>query len=316
VPLLERALALARSANDATREANVLTRLANAQRQQGRMDDARRHAEQALTLRGASGQADGVALYELGIVQRQTGAMAEALATYERALAIDRELGDGDAEAKVLNSLAIVHAEQGRFDAARASFESALAISRELGDRRQEGLVLGNLGSLNLEQGPPRTGTRAIRSRARDPSRHRRADRGGPGAGQRCPARPGSWPLSRPREAISSHRWPLPAMRANRRQEGVVLGHWPLWKATADSSTRRACTTTRPSPSTAPSAIVAAKAWCSRNWPICRRGWAGDDEARVLLSRPRRICALSTTRLELAELLCLRGRPRARRRRA
>ncbi len=151
--LHERALALARLANDATREAEVLTRLANAERQQGRMDEARRHAEQAVALRGALGQADGVALYELGIVQRQTGAMQEARATYERALAIDRELGDGDAEAKVLNSLAIVHAEQGRFDEARAYFQSALTISRELGDRRQEGLVLGNLGSLNTEQG-------------------------------------------------------------------------------------------------------------------------------------------------------------------
>ena len=122
--MFERALALARSVNDATREAEVLTRLANAERQQGRMDEARRHAEQALALRGALGQADGHALYELGIVQRQTGAMQEARATYERALAIDRELGDGDAEAKVLNSLAIVHAEQGRFDEARAHFET------------------------------------------------------------------------------------------------------------------------------------------------------------------------------------------------
>ena len=153
VPLFDRALALARSVKDATREANVLSRLANAERQQGRMDEARRHAEQALALQGALGQANGNPLYELGIVQRQTGAMQEARATYERALAIHRELGDCDAEAKVLNSLAILHAEQGRFDEARAHFESALSISREQGDRRQEGLVLGNLGSLYMEQG-------------------------------------------------------------------------------------------------------------------------------------------------------------------
>ena len=153
VPLLQRALALARSANDATREANVLTHLSYAERLQGRMDEARRHAEQALALHGALGQVDGNALYHLGTVQRQTGAMQEARATFERALAIDRELGDGYAEARILSSLAIVHAEQGRFDEARAHFEGALSISRELGDRRQEGLVLGNLGSLNIEQG-------------------------------------------------------------------------------------------------------------------------------------------------------------------
>lgn len=153
VPLFERALALARSANDLTREASVLSRLANAERQQGRMDDARHHAEQALALYAALGQTEGHPLYELGIVQRQTGAMNEARATYERALAIYRQQGNGDAEAKVLNSLAILHAEQGRVDEARAHFESALSISREQGDRRQEGLVLGNLGSLNMEQG-------------------------------------------------------------------------------------------------------------------------------------------------------------------
>ena len=156
--LHERALVLARSANDPGREAEVLTRLANAERQRGRMDEARRHLDQALALRSALGQSDGVACFELGVVQRQTGAMQEARATYERALAIDRELGDDEAQAKVLNSLAIVHAEQGRFDEARAHFESALALSRELGDRRQEGLVLGNLGSLNTEQGRLRSG--------------------------------------------------------------------------------------------------------------------------------------------------------------
>ena len=45
------------------------------------MNEARRDAEQALALHGALGQADGNPLYELGIVQRQTGAMQEARAT-------------------------------------------------------------------------------------------------------------------------------------------------------------------------------------------------------------------------------------------
>src|SRR6185369_5893122 len=47
---LERALALVRSVNEPAREAEVLSRLANAERQRGRMDEARRHAEQALAL--------------------------------------------------------------------------------------------------------------------------------------------------------------------------------------------------------------------------------------------------------------------------
>ncbi len=153
-PLYGRALALAREANDRRREAKVLISLGNAERLQGRMNEARREFEDALAIYDALGERrPGPLLAELGIVHRQTGAMDEARACYERALAADREVGDRDAEAKVLNNLAILHAEQGRFDEARARFEESLAISRDLGDRRQTGLALSNLGCLNLEQG-------------------------------------------------------------------------------------------------------------------------------------------------------------------
>ena len=156
--LLSRALAFAQTAIDPAREAEVLTSLAYAERQRGRMAEARRCAERALVLRSALGEADAGALAELGIVQRQTGAMAEARATFERALAIGRESGDRRTEALVLNSLAIIHAEQGRFDLSREHFEATLAVGRELGDRRLEGLVLGNLGELNIWHGKPALG--------------------------------------------------------------------------------------------------------------------------------------------------------------
>ena len=110
------------------REAEVLPRLASAERQQGRMDAARGHAERALALRSGRNEDDGDALAGLGVVQHQTGAMADARATYERALAIDRALGDVNSESHVLGNLAIVHAEQGRRDDARAHFERALAL--------------------------------------------------------------------------------------------------------------------------------------------------------------------------------------------
>jgi predicted ATPase/class 3 adenylate cyclase/Tfp pilus assembly protein PilF len=152
--LFARALALAREANDRRREAQVLARLATAERLQGRMNEARREIESALAIHDALGEPPpAYLLVELGIVHRQTGAMDEARACYERALAIGREVGDHDSEVKVLNSLAIVHAEQGRFNEARIHFEESLTLGRELGDRRQAGLALANLGSLNLEQG-------------------------------------------------------------------------------------------------------------------------------------------------------------------
>ena len=151
--LLERALKMARVANDVGREAEVLPRLASAERHQGRMAAARGHVERALALRSARGEDDGDALLQLGVLQRQTGAMADARATYERALAIDRAVGDVNAESTVLNSLAILHAEQGRLDDARAHFESSLALCDGIGDSRQAGLALGNLAALNVDEG-------------------------------------------------------------------------------------------------------------------------------------------------------------------
>ena len=151
--LLERALEMARVANDVGREAEVLPRLASAERHQGRMDAARGHAERALALRSGRDEDDGDALLQLGVVQHQTGAMADARETYEHALAIDRAVGDVNSESAVLGNLAIVHAEQGRLDDARAHFERALALCEEIGDRRGAALVLGNLAMLNVGEG-------------------------------------------------------------------------------------------------------------------------------------------------------------------
>ena len=233
--------------------------------------------------------------------------MQDARATYERALAIDRELGDGDAQAKVLNSLAIVHAEQGRFDEARAHFESALSISRELGDRRQEGLVLGNLGSLNIEQG--RLGTDASNPRPR--SRSIATPESGSRRARRWPTSPCSTRqpvVSRPREAISSPRWRSRAMRATAARRVSSSVAWALSKAKAGSSTGRACTTTRRSPSIAPSAIVAAKAWCSRSWPTCLHGRAGTKKRAPCWRKAEAHLRALGEKLDLAGLLCLRGR--------
>jgi predicted ATPase/class 3 adenylate cyclase/Tfp pilus assembly protein PilF len=151
--VLSRALELARSTDDRTREADALTWLANAVRQQGRTADAREYAERALELRSALDETDGVALTELGTIQRETGAMDDARATLERALAIASEFGDQDSEINALTGLASINAEQGHPVEARAGFERTLAISRELGDRRQTARALGNLGLLDLNEG-------------------------------------------------------------------------------------------------------------------------------------------------------------------
>ena len=244
-------------------------------------------------------------------MQRQTGAMQEACATYERALAIDRELGDGYAEAKALNSLAIVHAEQGRFDEARTAFRDRARDqprAREIAGRKVS--CSATSASLNIEQGRLANGTRAMRGRARGPSRHRRARSR---RARRWPTSPCSTrqPVSRGRtEQFLARRWRSRAMRAIAASEGVVLGHA---RAPRDASKGRierrpGCTTTRHSPSIATSAIVVAKAWCSRSSADLLARQGRDEEARALLAQGEAHLRAVGQTLDLVGLLCLRGR--------
>jgi tetratricopeptide (TPR) repeat protein len=92
-------------------------------------------------------------LGNLAITHHEQGRPAEALAHYEAALAIEREIGSRRDEAITLCNLADLLAGQGRTERARATFAAALALLRELGDRDTEAVTLGQLGSFELGQG-------------------------------------------------------------------------------------------------------------------------------------------------------------------
>jgi tetratricopeptide (TPR) repeat protein len=68
-------------------------------------------------------------------------------------LAIWREHGDRDEQARELNSLGIVHRHLGEIDAARALLEQSIAISRQLGNTMRLGAALANLGQLESAEG-------------------------------------------------------------------------------------------------------------------------------------------------------------------
>src|SRR6266516_264062 len=65
---------------------------------------------------------------------------------YERALLINREVGDRQGEGSTLNNLGRVFDDLGEHTKAKAVFEQALYIFRELGRLRGEGWTLNNLG--------------------------------------------------------------------------------------------------------------------------------------------------------------------------
>jgi predicted ATPase/class 3 adenylate cyclase len=83
----------------------------------------------------------------LGVLLDQQNEPAAAARLFERSLAIWRELGDRDQQARELNSLGIARRHIGDMDAARSLLEEAIVINREIGSRRLAG-ALANLAQL------------------------------------------------------------------------------------------------------------------------------------------------------------------------
>jgi predicted ATPase/class 3 adenylate cyclase/Tfp pilus assembly protein PilF len=113
--MLDTALATARASQDRDIEAAALRHLAVTRHRQGQVDEAHRHFEAALALGAVAG------------TRSQQGAL--------------------------LANLANLQMEQGRMADARSSYGAALAIHREVGNRAAEGVALGNLGTLHHELG-------------------------------------------------------------------------------------------------------------------------------------------------------------------
>jgi tetratricopeptide (TPR) repeat protein len=101
-----------------------------------------RSAEWAAARRG-----EGTVLGSLGIVYRDQGQVEQAIEYYEKALAIDREIGDRRNEGALLGRLGLAYADMGQAEQAIEHYQQALAIAREVGDRRNEGEWLGGLGN-------------------------------------------------------------------------------------------------------------------------------------------------------------------------
>ena len=89
-----------------------------------------------------------MALGSLGGVYQETGRIEEAERTYEKALAIHREVAHRRGEGNELSNLASLYHETGRMAPAERTYEEALAIHREVGNRSSEGKTLGNLALL------------------------------------------------------------------------------------------------------------------------------------------------------------------------
>jgi len=131
--------------------------LGNVALDEGDLPQAQNHYERALRLYEEAEEEGGQAqaLNNLGIVFYYLGAYEEARARYERALELNRRRNDPREMGKVLNNLGDVYGLLGEWDEAQRCLEESVRLRREVGDRRGELITLTNLGELYVRRGEP-----------------------------------------------------------------------------------------------------------------------------------------------------------------
>jgi tetratricopeptide (TPR) repeat protein len=120
----------------------------------GYTTEGRRWLQRAIDLTAEDGGAPLAHLaHWLGVLLQQQSEPQAALQLLERSLAIWRDLGDRDQQARELNSLGITHHHLDDFDTARSLLEESAAISREVGSDMRLAAALTNLGQLEADAG-------------------------------------------------------------------------------------------------------------------------------------------------------------------
>jgi predicted ATPase/class 3 adenylate cyclase len=122
--------------------------------QHGHATEGRRWLQQAMDMGSAGGGAPlAQVAHGLGVLLDQLGEPDQARQLFERSLAIWRELGHREEQARELNSLGITLRHLGEDDAGRALLQEAIAISREVGPPLRLAAALTNLGQLESASG-------------------------------------------------------------------------------------------------------------------------------------------------------------------
>jgi len=122
--------------------------------QHGHAAEGRRWGQRAMELVSGDGGAPLARVaHGLGVLLDQLGEPEGARPMFERSLAIWRELGERELEARELNSLGITWRHLGDPDRARALLEEAVAINRTIPGSVRLGASLANLGQLESGAG-------------------------------------------------------------------------------------------------------------------------------------------------------------------
>jgi predicted ATPase/class 3 adenylate cyclase len=132
--------------------------------QHGHATEGRRWLERAIELASdEAGEPLAKVTYWLGVLLQLQGELDAALPLLERSLAIWRDLGDRDQEARELNSLAITYRLRGDLDTARSLLQDSIAIARELGSGARLATALTSLGQVESDAGNFDRATQVLR---------------------------------------------------------------------------------------------------------------------------------------------------------
>ncbi len=136
--------------------------LANMGRERGQLQDATRHAEDALLLARQHDMPAHVsmALRYRGDAQQMLGLYEEAQTSYQEAIELLEELEDLQGLANTLNSLSSMHAVREEFAAATAGFERCVELFDASGDELSKAIALNNLGYIADAQGDTETASK------------------------------------------------------------------------------------------------------------------------------------------------------------
>jgi tetratricopeptide (TPR) repeat protein len=155
--LIEQALEIGQG-QDRQLELHALNNIAAVYQSMGQPKRALALFERALQIKREVGDHEGEAASFINIaaVYQATGQLQRALALYERALPLLREMGNRAAEATTLNNMAGVYQATGQPKRALALYERALPLLREVGDHAGEATALNNMAELYRTTGQPK----------------------------------------------------------------------------------------------------------------------------------------------------------------
>jgi predicted ATPase len=132
--------------------------------QHGHATEGRRWLQRAIELVSEDrGTSLAAVAHGLGILLTQQNEFAAAIPLFERSLAIWRDSGDRDQEAKELNSLGITHGYHGDLSTARSLLEQSAALSREIASDWRLAAALTNLGLVETIAGDLDRAAQALR---------------------------------------------------------------------------------------------------------------------------------------------------------